>query len=90
MAVTVVTKTLNITLLNNLMEEDVYKIDEAKDGLTLAQVRDVYAPVLGNTSDPSIPSTAQESLLSDRKGNAYVFVKSATIVETVTRYTDLE
>lgn len=90
MAVTVVTKTLNVTLLNNLMEEDTFKIDNAKDGLTLAQVRSVYAPVLGNEADPSVPSTIAGGLgLFDKNGNPYTFVKQAAVVETTTRYTDL-
>ncbi len=90
MAVVVVTKTLNITLLNELMEEDTYKIDNAKSNLTLSQVRAVYAPILGNTADPTVPSYPANSKLFDKKANPYVFVKEAVIVETTTRYTELE
>lgn len=87
MAITVVTKTLNVTLLNELMEEDTFKIDNAKDGLSLSDVRFVYGIALGNQSDPAVPAT--NSLLFDKNGNAYTFVKQAAVVETTTRYTDL-
>ena len=83
------TSTLDITLLNEEMTDSVYKINNPTSNVTLANIRMVYAPMLGNGGSSDSPSTAAKSHLMDKSGKKYIFVSSAKITTTSITTTDV-
>lgn len=78
MAIIKESSTLDITVMDDQMYEYVYKINNPKENLTLAEVREVYAPVI----------TA--NLLYSKNGNLVNAVARAKTTNIVTTTTDLE
>lgn len=81
------TSTIDITLVDSEMGETTFKISYKRPELTttLAAIRSAYAPMIGNSENPSSPGDSQNSHLFTRTGIPFVFVsKAKTTVTTIT------
>lgn len=81
--------TLDITLVNSEMGETIFKLNNPVDEVSLADIRNVYKNILGNSTDPSQAAAPANSHLFDRAGRPFVFVARAYVVETTTRRTNI-
>lgn len=87
MSVVKETSTIDITLVDSEMGETTFKISYRRNELstTLAAIRSAYAPMLGNSQNPSSPADYQNSHLFTNKGVPFIFVsKAKSTITTVT------
>lgn len=81
-------ETLDVTIVNQEMAETVFKINNPRSAVTLAQIREAYQGIMGQ-SVVTAPGDPANSHFFDKNGKAYVFVSAAKITKVVTTSTDV-
>lgn len=82
---------LEITFTNDQMGETILKLDNAlKNSGTLTQVRQAFAPLIGNTTDPSAIAPASGSILLDKNLRPIIFIPKVERIVVQTTRTTLE